>query len=102
MFSRKPGQMNLPFGVLAEPVDVEDARRLAELALHLDPVAEIVAHVIAAEGQHRHGIAANFADGARGGRRHFRAHGGADVNAGAPVESLDRRAAWWWRGGRRR
>src|SRR5690606_31463423 len=34
--------------VLAEPVHMEDARRLAERALHLDPVTEVVAHVIPA------------------------------------------------------
>jgi hypothetical protein len=59
MFSPKPGQRTCR-RVLAEPVDVEDARRDRERALHLDPVAEVVAHVIAAEGQHGHGIAAHL------------------------------------------
>ena len=78
----------LAIAVLAEPVHMEDARRLAETALHLDPVAEIIAHVVAAEGQHGHRVAAHFADRARRRGRHFRAHGRADVNAGAPVEGL--------------
>ena len=68
---------------------MKDARGDAKRALHLDPMAEIIAHVITAERQHRHGIAANFADGAGGGGRHFRAHGRADVHAGTPVESLE-------------
>ena len=62
MFSLKPGQRNLPFVILAEPVDVEDARSDGEAALHLDPVTEVVAHVVAAEGEHGHGVAADFAD----------------------------------------
>ncbi len=67
---------------------MEDARGDGEGALHLDPVAEVVAHVIAAEGQHGHGIAAHFADCAGGGGGGLRAHGGADVDAGGPVEGL--------------
>src|SRR5690349_16594153 len=51
-------------------------------------MAEIVAHMIAAEWQHRHGIAANFSEGSGGRRSHFRAHGGAHVNTRAPVARL--------------
>src|SRR5690606_37278013 len=68
--------------------DVKDARGLGEVALHLDPVAEVVAHVVAAEGEHGHGVAADFADGAGSGGGHFRAHRRADVNAAGPVEGL--------------
>src|SRR5205814_1074267 len=78
----------LAFGIFAEPIDVKNAGSDAERALHLDPMAEIIAHVITAEREHGHGIAANFADGAGGGGGHFRAHGGADVYAGAPIEGL--------------
>ena len=53
-----------------------------------EPVPEVVAHVVAAEGQHGHGVAADLADGAAGGGGGFRAHGGADVDAGGPVEGL--------------
>src|ERR1017187_2381315 len=56
--------------------------------LHLEPVAKIRAHMISAEGQHCHGIAANLADIAIGRGSHLRAHCGPDVNAGAPVERL--------------
>ena len=81
---------------------MEDARGGGELALHAEPVPEVVAHVVAAEGQHGHGIAADLADGAAGGGGGFRAHGGADVDAGGPVEGLVDERAWWWGGGRRR
>ena len=74
--------------IFAEPVHVEDAGRAAERALHLDPVAEIIAHVIAAERQHGHGIAADLADFSRRGGGHLRSHGGADIYPGTPVESL--------------
>src|SRR4029078_3691151 len=56
--------------ILAEPIDLEDLRRLAERPLHLDPMPEIVAHVIAAERKHRHRIAAQCSDAA--GRRRGR------------------------------
>ena len=75
-------------GVFAEPVHMEDARRLAQRSLHLDPVAEIVAHVVTAERQHRHRIAAHLADRSRSRGRRFRAHGRARIDAGAPVEGL--------------
>ena len=88
MFSPKPGQRNLPSASLRNQFTWKIAGRLAERALHLDPVAEVVAHVVAAEGQHRHRVATDLADGARGGGGHFRSHRGADVDAGAPVECL--------------
>ncbi len=82
------GPEELAVWALAEPVDVEDAGRGGEVALHLEPVTEVVAHVVAAEGKHGHGVAADFADGAAGCCGGFRAHGGADVDAGGPVEGL--------------
>ena len=74
--------------VLAEPVDVEDARGDGERALHFDPVAEVVSHVVAAEGQHGHGVAADPACGRAGCGGGLRAHGCAGVDAGGPVEGL--------------
>ena len=48
---------------------VEDSRQLGQRLAHLQPVGEVVAHVVAAEGQHGHGVAAELADlaGGRGG-----------------------------------
>ena len=85
----KAGPEEFALGVFAEPVHVEDARRMLDEAVHVDPVAEIVAHVIATEGQHGQGIAADLAGAAHGGGGHFGAHGGPDVNAVDPVESLE-------------
>src|ERR1041385_1100346 len=75
-------------GALAEPVHVKDARRLGEAALHADPVPEIVADVVSAEGQHRHRVAPHLADLSRRGGGRLRSHGGADIDAGRPVERL--------------
>ncbi len=77
-----------PVGVLPEPVHVEDLGRLAQRALHLDPVPEVVAHVIAAERPHRHRIAADGPDTTDGCRRRLRAHRRTDVDPGCPIERL--------------
>ena len=53
----------LAVGAPAEPVHVENLRRVGNLSAHVQPVLEIVAHVVAAEGQHGHGIAPRHADG---------------------------------------
>src|ERR1051325_9814291 len=45
----EPGPDELAFFVAAEPVDAEDSRRLLHRAAHLQPVVEVVAHVVAAE-----------------------------------------------------
>ena len=67
---------------------MENARRWQIGLPHVEPVAEIVAHVVAAERQHGHGVAADLADLAGGGGGGLRAHGRPDVNAVAPVEGL--------------
>src|SRR2546430_10530789 len=43
--------------VAPKPVDAEDLRRILHSAAHVQPVSEIVAHVIATEREHRHLIA---------------------------------------------
>ena len=54
------GPEELAVGVLAEPVDVEDLRQLRRVGRLADrqPVREVVAHVVAAERQHRERVAA--------------------------------------------
>ncbi|MNQ64064.1 hypothetical protein D3C85_784680 [compost metagenome] len=76
--------------VLAEPVDEEETRQLRRVGLlaQLQPVAEIVAHVVAAEGQHGEGIAAQLADLVLGGGGAFRGHGRAHEDAVLPVEGF--------------
>ena len=57
------GPQELAVVVLAEPVDVEDPRQLGALApADLEPVGEVVGHVVAAERQHRHRVEAELAD----------------------------------------
>ena len=55
--------------VLAEPVDVEDARRVRQARAGLQPVREVVAEVVAGERLHGHRVATHDADiaGGRGG-----------------------------------
>src|SRR5438270_40206 len=48
--------------VLAEPVDTENPRRMGHGAAHVQPVSEVIAHVVAAERQHRKRVAAHRAD----------------------------------------
>ncbi len=53
------------------------------------PVSEVVGHVVAAEGDHGHGIAAHHADLARDGRRRLRAHGRTEEDAMRPVKGFE-------------
>ncbi len=38
--------------VFTEPIDVEDAGEMFDFLPHIEPVPEVIAHVIAAEGEH--------------------------------------------------
>ena len=75
--------------VAAEPVDAEDLRRLLHRAAHLQPVGEVVAHVVAAEGEHRHRVAAHHADLAGDRRGGLRAQRRRHVDALFPARRLD-------------
>ena len=55
---------------------------------HVQPVLEVVAHVVAAEGQHGHRVAADFAELAELGGGPLRGHRGPDEHAVLPVERL--------------
>src|SRR5262249_37471653 len=58
----------LAFLVLPEPVHEVNLRHLCARCLSdLQPMSKIAAHVVAAEGQHRHGIASQLADFAGSG-----------------------------------
>src|ERR1700753_2329964 len=74
--------------ILAEPIHMKDARSHGKSALHLDPVTEIIAHVVAAKWKHGHRIAADLSSSARCSRGCFRSHGSAHVNSCAPIECL--------------
>src|ERR1700730_7640030 len=74
--------------ILAKPIYVKDARRHGEHALHFEPMPKVVAHVVATERKHGHGVAAYLTLGAFGRGGHLGAHGRAHVNAGTPIECL--------------
>src|ERR1700686_2776305 len=76
------GPQELTLVVLAETVHIKHPGCYGERSLHPDPGTEIVAHMVAAKRQHRHGIAANLAKRPGGGSRGLRAHGRAHVNSG--------------------
>ncbi len=74
---------------MTEPVDVEDLGGLvAQLLAHLDPVSEIVAHVVAAEGTHSHGITTDHTHSAGGGSGGLGSHSGAYIHTVVPVKAL--------------
>mmetsp|Transcript_878 Transcript_878/g.2015 ORF Transcript_878/g.2015 Transcript_878/m.2015 type:complete len:634 (+) Transcript_878:965-2866(+) len=81
---------------LAEPVDAVDGRQLGpcpfrsclQLGAQVQPVLEIVGHVVAHEGQHRERVAAHHALLAGGRGRGLAAHGGGHVDAFHPVAGL--------------
>ena len=83
------GPHELAIGILAEPVDVEDTGQVLDLAAHLEPMGEVISHVVAAEGQHGHGVATHLADRAGGGRSHLGTDGGTEVHAVNPVKGLE-------------
>ena len=88
--------------VFAEPVDVEDRRWIGKLLAHVEPVLPVVAHVIAAERQHRHRVAARHADGAGGGGGRLGAHAPRRRRRRAASRTTDRPAARRARDVRRR
>src|SRR5260221_12725777 len=55
---------------------------------HFEPMAEIVGHVVAAEGQHGHRIAANDADVSGGRGSSFAGRGGAYEDAVLPIKGF--------------
>src|SRR6185436_16480271 len=59
-----------------------------EAGADAQPVAEVVAHVVAAEGQHRHGIAAYDPDLPSGGGGGLGAHGRTQEDAVCPIAAL--------------
>src|SRR5690606_14268659 len=78
-------------GTATEPVDLEDARCTVEpqLAADVEPVREVVAHVVSAERQHRERVAAQFAHGAFGCRSALGGDRRTEEDAVSPVSGLD-------------
>ena len=85
----KSGPEEFSLGTLPEPVHVEDAWKMLHQPAHLEPVSKVIPHVIAAEWQHGHRIAAHLTDRPRSGRGHFGSDGGSEIDAVNPVEGLE-------------
>ena len=81
MFSPKPGQRNLPSSSRRNQLTRKMRGGLGIVPAELQPVAEVVAHVVAAERQHRHRVAAHLAELADRGGRRLRAHRRGEVHA---------------------
>ena len=89
MLSPKPGQMKWPSSSCGTS-DVESSALCPpSFFAHLQPVAEVVAHVVAAERTHGHRVAADNAHSAGGSSRRLGSHRGADIHAVVPVKALE-------------
>ncbi len=88
MLSPKPGHSQLPSGDFRNQFTWKIFGSLASSFCHVDPVLEVVADVVPAEGQHGHRVAADVAGGAGGGGGDLRAHRGADEDAVLPALAL--------------
>ncbi len=77
-------------GALAEPVDVEHSRLVLERLAHAEVVAEVIAHVVAAERDHGEGVIAQSAlDGIGHRGRRLGGDGSTSVDPVLPVERLE-------------
>src|SRR5262245_26387737 len=74
--------------VALEPVDAEDLRWMGGLLGHWQPMVSVIGHVVAAERQHRYGIAPHRTHSAGGRRGGFRRQGRPKKSAMLPVEGL--------------
>src|SRR6266540_1322768 len=85
------GPHELAVGVLAEPVHAVDPwqLRFVGASRHAQPVGEVVGHVVAAERQHREGVASQLAKATDGGGGLLGAHRGAHEHAVLPVARLE-------------
>src|ERR1700732_2814084 len=67
---------------------MENLRRILNLTSHVEPMPEIIAHVVTTKGKHGHGIAPGDSHGAGGSSRSFRGKSRADKYAVLPVARL--------------
>ena len=74
--------------VATEPVHAEDLRRRRHLLLHVEPMLEVVTHVVAAERKHCKRVAAHYPQLPEGRRRRLRAHSRRHVHSLRPRPRL--------------
>src|SRR6266516_5154457 len=82
------GPEKFPVRAFAKPVHVKNKRRIGEALSDLKPMPEVIADVVAAKWQHRHGITPNLANRSGCARGCFRSHRRAEINAVLPVKRL--------------
>src|SRR5260370_453689 len=76
-------------GILAKPVDVKnEGHFVAAAAPHVEPMPQVIAHVVSAEREHRHRVAPQLTDSTGGGGRLFAAHRRPQICPMLPVERL--------------
>src|SRR5271156_5143298 len=78
----------LPIRPLPEPVHMKHPRRSRQVPLHLQPMPEVVAHVVPAERQHSHRITPYLANRRSRSRRSLRAHRCPNIDPRRPIERL--------------
>src|SRR4029077_16951739 len=85
-----PGPDHFAIFILTEPVHVINPRQLRwfRLCSDLEPVREVIAHVVAAEWKHPHGVPAELADFAGDRCRGLAAGGCSQESAVLPVQAL--------------
>ena len=103
LFSPKPGHRKRPSSSRRNQLTKKILGRFAGSVAFsmLQPVGEVVGHVVAAERQHRHGVEAQLADGALRGGGGLRRHDRAEEHAVLPVVGLGDERHGGARGGRR-
>src|SRR5271165_4082539 len=83
------GPQKLSILVLAKPVHVENLwQRCIRLGSHLEPVGEVVPHVIAAKRKHGHRVVTQATNLSGDGGSGFAADNGAEEGAMLPVEGF--------------
>src|SRR5258708_7020650 len=82
------GPQKLSISTFAEPVHMKNLRRFWYFPAHIQPVLEIVRHVVTAEWEHGHWIAARNADIAGRCRSRLAGHGCANEDPMLPVIRL--------------
>ena len=82
------GPDEVTFVIGTEPVNVEDLGSVGDNLAHLDPVLPVVAHVVANEGTHSHGVATNYADCTCSCSSGLGSHDGTNEGTVLPIEGL--------------
>jgi len=84
----KAGPDEVAFIVGSEPVNVEDKGNVRHDVRHAEPMSKVIAHIVAAEGKHSHGVSSYYADSTGSSCGSFGSHSGTNEYAVGPVKGL--------------